>query len=252
MIDIKNKKCEHIGCTTRSVYGIPGEGPSRCSQHKQIGMIKRSKSKCKHCKNMALYGVQYPIHCEQHKEENDLNWVEVNCRSCHLLMVVDREGYCEYCHPESFVVCRLAKQTGLMNYLNNIGLEGTSTDVMIDGGICGRERPDRMYDFGDKIVILECDEHQHRDRACECEQTRMINIYHSMGGLPVYFIRWNPDDYKNEICDTITKRYKLVGDLIQKIKDGCKVPNVRLAVLYMYYDGWEGMSRSNWMTMIDI
>ena len=35
-----------------------------------------------------------------------------------------------------------------------------------------------------------------------------INVYN-------HFHR-NPD-YKNEICDTITKRYKLVGDLIQKM-----------------------------------
>jgi len=90
------------------------------------------------------------------------------------------------------MISRLAKQNDLMNYLDARDLKGVSTDIVIDKGECGKERPDRVYDFGDKIVILECDEYQHRDRQCLCEQTRMVNIGQSFGGIPVYFIRWNP------------------------------------------------------------
>jgi hypothetical protein len=52
----------------------------------------------------------------------------------------------------------LAKQNTLMDFLDNVGFQGNSTNKIIEGGICGLERPDRVYDFGDKIIILECDE----------------------------------------------------------------------------------------------
>ena len=108
-----------------------------------------------------------------------------------------------------------------------------------------------MYDFHDKIVILECDEHQHNDRACICEQTRMVNISQMFGGIPVYFIRFNPDTYtpKHEALseDTITKRYKTCGDFIQDIKDQrIKLPNALLSVIYLYYNGWSGLNEEEW------
>ena len=83
-----------------------------------------------------------------------------------------------------------------MAYLDYQGLVGTSTDKMVDGGKCGRERPDRLFELPVRVLIIECDENQHKERACECEQTRMVNIGQSFGGLSVYFIRWNPDNFK--------------------------------------------------------
>lgn len=82
-----------------------------------------------------------------------------------------------------------------MSYLDQRELYGMSTDTTVDGGACGLERPDRVFDFNDKIIILECDEDQHKSRPCLCEQTRMVNLGQAFGGIPVYFIRWNPDDY---------------------------------------------------------
>jgi hypothetical protein len=139
-----------------------------------------------------------------------------------------------------------------MAYLDARDLAGTSTDIQIDGGVCGKERPDRVYDFGDKIVILECDEHQHKDRQCLCEQTRMINIGQSFGGVPVYFIRWNPDEYSTDkkTQDSLKKRYTLVGDLIRDIRDGIHtLPNALVSALYMYYDGWGGLKEEEWKNL---
>jgi len=63
-----------------------------------------------------------------------------------------------------------------MAYLDSRGLTGDSTDVVIDDGICGKERPDRVYDFGDKIIVLECDEHRDQDRTLK-------NTSEANGGL---------------------------------------------------------------------
>jgi hypothetical protein len=119
-------------------------------------------------------------------------------------------------------------------------------------GIVVLKRPDRIYDFGDKIVILECDENQHSSRNCACEQTRMINIGQSFGGLPTYFIRFNPDKYKggNEI---ISKRHKLCGDLIQDIKNNRHtLPTCLVSALYLYYDGFNTITDEEWTILHNI
>jgi hypothetical protein len=141
-----------------------------------------------------------------------------------------------------------------MDYLDNRGLKGQMTDSTIDGGICGKERPDRVFDFGDKIVIVECDEHQHKDRACTCEQTRMVNIGQSFGGLPVYFIRWNPDNYSpqndKKIPESLSKRHKLCGDLITDIKEGkIELPNALVSAIYLYYDDWTSIVEEKWVIL---
>lgn len=218
-------------------------------------MIRKPNAKCAFCKEPAMWGKNWtPLRCELHKTEDDENFVEQPCASCGLLYILDKENKCENCNPASWATARLAKQNALMEYLDARGLKGVSTDMTVDGGICGKERPDRVYDLGDKIVILECDEHQHRDRACECEQTRMVNIGQSFGGLPVYFIRWNPDDYSPESDrknpELLKKRYKLCGDLIADIQKGTTtLPHALVSVLYMYYDGWSSIAEEEWKTL---
>ena len=97
---------------------------------------------------------------------------------------------------------------------------------------------------------MECDEHQHKDRSCSCEQTRMVNIGQGYGGLAVYFIRWNPDDYtpfNNKLPEVMNKRYKLLGDLIDSIlKKRIETPVALLSVLYMYYDEWDSLANDEW------
>ena len=261
MEDVKSKRCAQAGCDIRPAYGKPGLPLSHCAKHRSPGMIRRSNGKCKapRCREPALYGTNYiPRHCETHKTDGEQNLVERECVSCHLIMILNTADHCEYCDPATFATARLAKQNALFDYLDaRTDQPATqSTDTMVDGGICGKERPDRVYDLGDKIVILECDEHQHRDRACDCEQTRMANLGQTFGGVPVYFIRWNPDDYSPESDrkepELLTKRHKLVGDLLRDIKKRkVKMPTDSLvSVIYLYYDGWDKLSVEPWRSVV--
>lgn len=256
MINIKHKVCAHEACTSRTAYGKPGHPPSHCAQHKQAGMILRSNARCTTCKNPAFWGTNWiPKHCDLHKTEDETNLVEQPCSSCGLSYLLDKENKCENCNPASFASARLAKQNALMHYLDARGLKGTSTDRVIDNGECGKERPDRIYDLGDKILILECDEDQHKGRQCVCEQTRMVNIGQSFGGIPVYFLRWNPDNYspddQKKQPELITKRHKLVGDLIASITAGkTQMPtNTLVSALYLYYDGWTTLADEIWKSI---
>lgn len=255
MVDVRHKVCETDGCTTRSYYGKPGLKVSKCFKHREAGMIRKPNTKCLHCKELAIWGTNWiPRHCEKHKTEDDENLIERKCMSCSLLYILDKNDICENCNPLSWKTARLAKQNALMTYLDSRGLRGNSTDSIIDGGICGKERPDRVYDFVDKIVILECDEHQHRERPCLCEQTRMINIGNSFGGIPVYFIRWNPDEYNpentNKHPEILSKRYKLCGDVINDIKNNrISLPFGLVSAIYLYYDGWASFADEQWKTL---
>ena len=63
---------------------------------------------------------------------------------------------------------------------------------------CGRVFPDFTFEFDDKVIILEVDEHQHSrgNYNRRCEMIRLQNIVNSYGALPVHFIRYNPDFFK--------------------------------------------------------
>lgn len=252
MIDIANKLCIIDDCIVRARYGKPGNFVTHCSTHKEKGMILKPTAKCSDCKELAIWGNNLtPIHCETHKLDDEINLVERPCSSCGLLYILDKNNKCESCNPIKFVTARLAKQSALMNYLDSRELFGNSTDKIIDGGACGKERPDRIYDFGDKIIVLECDENQHRDRNCACEQVRMVNISQSFGGTPVYFIRWNPDNYTplntKKKPEIISKRHKLCADFIANIKDKrVELPKAFVSVIYLYYDNWSTLSEEKW------
>ncbi len=92
--------------------------------------------------------------------------------------------------------------------------------------------------MGSHYVIVECDENQHRDRPCECEQRRMIEIYQSLGGMRVLFIRYNPDGYKinGESQDTPERvRLDTLSRVLMEWSD--RIPEHPLQVIYLYFDG---------------
>ena len=250
MIDVKTNRCEE--CTSIAQYGKPGSQRSHCSKHRKPGMITLPRARCLVCRKPAFYGMNYiPRRCEAHKTDEDQNLIERECVSCKLIMVLDKNDKCEFCVPHTFETNRLAKQNALMAYLDYYGLTGESTDKVVNEGECGRERPDRVFDFGNKIVILECDEHQHKDRQCSCEQTRMVNISQGYGGLPVYFIRWNPDPYAPGVDtkkqESVEKRHKIVFTYIRDIRRNIvALPKGLLSVFYMFHDGWNSINDTEW------
>jgi hypothetical protein len=52
---------------------------------------------------------------------------------------------------------------------------------------CIKERPDFIFDLGDKMMVVEVDEHKHRGRA-QARGPRMFNVGQvAVGGAPVMF-----------------------------------------------------------------
>lgn len=261
MINVVSTKCAVDTCDTTASYGRPHMGTNYCFKHRLPGTVRRPNGLCQYssCKQRAMYGINNTLkHCVEHKLYNEINYTEISCKSCGLMMVLDSDDLCEYCNPTSFKSVKMLKQKMLIHYLQSRAElpNPTMIDTMIDKGVCGKERPDIVYELSDKVIIVECDEHQHHDRDDICESTRMKNIGQTYGGMPVFFIRWNPDKYipasNVSTIDSLAKRQQLLGDLIRDIiHDSIILPyNALVSVLYLYYDGWSGLLSESWNTLV--
>jgi hypothetical protein len=240
MIDIKNIKCH---CSKRAWFGTPGQSATSCAEHRTVGMIKYPKSRCVHpsCNNISIYGYTLPLHCETHQKKDEYNLVERICENCKFLDILDRENHCSSCGDFKFRRVHLEKQKEVKSFLDTEKIKYESYDRVIDTS-CGLERPDFLIDCDTHKVVLEVDENQHNSYNPECEKARMINISQTIG-MPVIFIRYNPDKFKRVIKydKKITKKYK--KELLLKwIKHSFTLApttgNEFLRVVYLFFDNF--------------
>jgi hypothetical protein len=157
-----------------------------------------------------------------------------------LLYIIGADSKCNLCGGVAAVKKRLmAKQLRLKKALEGAGYPLFSYDRIIDAG-CNRRRPDFVYDAGTHFVVVECDERQHTRGGYGCERRRMWEIAQALG-LPVAFIRHNPDAYKTRSGKRGTAaaatREKTLLAWLQHLM-GAGPPAHYLTALYLYYDGW--------------
>ena len=253
MINVKNRRCEHADCSKGTWKGIPGNSATHCAEHSLPGMIAFPKSRCTFrdetntkCQELALYGITRALHCETHKETNEINLVEQNCVDCGLLSVVDAQGVCGYCNPTNQARVHLAKQRTIQAFLDRRAETGDiseydSYDRQLDSGVCGRERPDFLWDCGGWYVILEVDENQHSERVDECETVRMKNIAQSLGGPKVWFLRYNPDPYRTggeTLNPTEKSRHKTLLRNLKFCLENSPAETDFVTARYLYYNGY--------------
>ena len=243
MVDVKNPKCEHDGCEKRPSFGVPGRRPSRCFQHQEVGMIRNPLTVCclPSCKDVATYGVRSPNHCELHAHPEERRLLGDSCASCGLVDLLDDAGLCSYCDPYTFRRVRLAKQREV-----KVSLDCTEHrdydlyDETVDRGECGKERPDFAWDCGTHWVVLEVDENQHKDRQETCECVRMVNVSQSFGGVPVVFVRYNPDEYQGRKNESLAQRMKVVERWLGHLRSN--PPASFLSFVQLFYDGYDEAS----------
>lgn len=246
MINNSHKICTGPNCETRASYGIPGHHPSCCSKHKSIEMIKHSSKKCKFpkCKLIAIFGQltnKNAIHCNIHKDPTEINLIERPCKSCGLEYILNLNNLCIYCEPEAIQRVRKIKENEIKVLLDNNNIRYDCYDKIIPGG-CDRKRPDFLFDCGSHFVNLEVDEHQHKAEMYSCECVRIFNIVNSLG-IPVIFLRYNPDSFKqlngkkSEIIKG--KRHDI---LLKSLKASFILPPKNesefIRIKYLFYDGW--------------
>jgi hypothetical protein len=237
-IDVRHRLC--ICGETRANFNITGETPKYCWKCRKLGMVPQPLKKCKLCKNLAIFGIDNQrYHCEEHKTDDEFNLVERPCESCGLMEVLDNNNICRSCDPTNFKKYIKRKEYQIKDLLDAHKFKYTH-DKISNGTKCGRERPDFVFKFDDHIVILEVDENQHTTYPQECEKIRMFNITQSFGGVPVFWIRYNPDDFKTSGAKKKSKivQNKREQHLINCLKWSFQREMQNLGeVLYLFYDG---------------
>jgi hypothetical protein len=121
-------------------------------------------------------------------------------------------------------------------------------DKRVDQG-CSARRPDVFIDFGSHILVIECDEHQHKGYSCE--NKRMMEIFHDAGNRPAIFLRFNPDAYQEgdkkhpgcfrptktvglKVQEEFTRRMHAIVARIRHFQE--QVPEREVTVEHWFYD----------------
>jgi hypothetical protein len=265
MVDIKHKKCVEKECRKLASYAQPGVFPEYCFSHRKDGMISNPRKRCGgvldgDCKDNAIYGVERdrPIHCEEHKLEDEYNLGERICSNpeCKKIDVLNKYGLCvNFCSLEErdrLMKKRIKKQEEKIGNLlrEEIYLPFIYRDEVVDKD-CSKKKPDFVYHCGTHIVIIEVDENQHKSYKCTIygdnkegrmkgERIRMFDISQSFDGLPVVFLRYNPDNYRvNGILEKYpdSKRHILLIKWVNKcLRDR---DFIGYNVKYLFYDDFK-------------
>ena len=209
MINITSKKCIYSNCKVSPNYNFEGETKGLyCATHKLKGMIDVKNKTCiySNCKKQPIFNNKsetFGLYCATHKLNEMVNVKDKTCKNewCFTLVKEKYDGYCQFCYVNMFPDKPTArnyktKEYAVVEFVKTIHSNfDWVVDKKIEGG-CSKRRPDLLLDLGYQIIIIEIDENQHIDYDCSCENKRIMELSQDLGHRPIIFIRFNPDDYK--------------------------------------------------------
>ena len=152
-----------------------------------------------------IFDKKRAFYCAVHKKEGMINVIHKTCKTylCTTRVQEKYDGYCLYCYINMFPDKPVArnyktKEYAVVEYVKNTFPDLTVVADKIIANGCSKRRPDLLLDLGYQIIIVEIDENQHIDYDCSCENKRTMELSQDVGHRPIVFIRFNPDDYKNQ------------------------------------------------------
>ena len=258
MVNVKDKTCTEDGCRKLARFNFPGMYVEFCTRHKKTGMLTQPRRRCDECDELAIYGTLVQNHCDEHKKPDEYNLVErlcqnINCVAKNPVDILDVFGNCvSFCSAMKQSVIYRKHQKKKEEFIEKLLYREIPTAMYMrdergDNG-CSASRPDFVYHLGTHVVIVEVDEKQHKsynncgstkDEKHRAENRRMYNLSSEFDGLPLTFIRYNPDSYRvdgHSVKIPDPKRHTTLIKWIQKyISD---IPKEGIYVKYLFYDGY--------------
>mgnify|MGYP003402185235 CR=1 FL=1 len=232
MVDVIYKKCLEENCDKRPSFNFPNKkGGMYCSKHKEVGMIDVINKKC----------------------------LQENCDIIPKNRNNKYKGYCVRCFIYKFPDEKVSrnykvKEIFMTDFIKEIfNDEIMSFDKTV--GCCSRRRPDVYIDKFSHVVIIECDENQHKNEEYNsCENKRTMELFQDFGNRPIVFIRFNPDSYikNSKKMPSSFKYHNTLGvpmirdqkewdsrlDVLKEIinKHLITIPNKEITNEYLFYD----------------
>ncbi len=220
-------------------FGKNGKNPEYCIKCKPKEYTYVGK-KCKidRCNNMAYWCKNKDApreYCHNHAPKYYVNYNVKKCISCELYHFRKKKKKCQYCDPAKYMKTR---EIRMKNFLDGNDYKYISHDSITSDNysICGKYRPDFVFDCNTHFIVLECDEDQHSQYDNSCEKIRMCMIAQGLG-LPTHFIRFNPDKYMvkhSVIRISFKKRIIECMKLYKKLQN--ILPDDDINVIYLYYN----------------
>jgi len=201
MIDVVNKRCLQENCNFyNEKTGL------YCSNHKKENMINVVSKTCLelNCNIQPLFNLQdkkYGLYCSNHKKDNMFDVISKRCKECNDTQISNKKykGYCLRCFMFNFPDEKVSRNYKVKeNHMSDFIKEQFKDQVITfdkQTGGCSKRRQDVYIDKFTHVIIVECDENQHKDTSCENKRT--MELFQDFGNRPIVFIRFNPDNYIN-------------------------------------------------------
>jgi hypothetical protein len=156
----------------------------------------------------------------------------------------DLKEHIERNHTERAHQRRKKREERLYKFLTSVGYSPDRETVV---QFCGQgskklARIDFLIYKADRVVAIECDEHEHRSEAVLCEVTRMLDVaaqHRLTSDLPLHFIRFNPDAYSVDGRPQKPKMAERHKELLLAIEEPLAAP---LAITYICYSSTNGVA----------
>lgn len=246
MINVLTNRCIEEGCVKFPSFNFKTEKVSiYCSEHAHPNMINVHKARCKfisengeRCYNNPLWNFPNKtglMYCKEHKEDGMICKTYQICAMDHC----SKSASHNYKYEEGRLYCAEHALKGMINKKHATCIID-NCEKLASYNYKGNKRPDFTFDMTTHMVILEVDEYQHSKYIKECENVRMYNITQSLGGIPVIWIRYNPDIYmvgNNKINTPDRYRHATLIEYLTKfVKDK---PKNLAEVIYLYYNEYQ-------------
>jgi hypothetical protein len=203
--DVVSRRCAREGCDViNPSFGLEWGKATHCAIHKPPGAEDVTHPRCARegCDvinpSFGPPGAKTGTHCDVHKPPGHANLRMDPCSSCGLPHFIKKGAMCFTCDPltkkhrntrEELIIEFLADRFPGLGYRHDWGLPDRFCSEV-------RSRPDFFFDCLTHAVVLEVDQFQHLkgDYTEGCELARQYSIVAAIG-LPVRFIRYNPDAF---------------------------------------------------------
>lgn len=241
-LNYKFYECKYNNCNKKY------KTKSKLKRHVEIFHLKIERHKCIY--NNCIYSFYDKSKLNEHINVVHLELKLFKCEVCKKFFGRKTDlGNHKKVHTTPYQQRQKKKEQRIATFLDNNKII-YNREHRIDFGNCinSKEGYFCMLDFtlltkkGDHLIVIECDEEQHKRIPISCEVRRMNDAYTSVitdkNPLKgIHWIRFNPDNFK---INGIKKQY-YINDKFKQLKATViniqnNPPNNNFSITYLFYD----------------